>query len=817
MKKQFAKHRIALFTANLVIPVAVVAFAFVWQRASGAALSWTSQSLPLVMLMITFLGGIITATMTLFAQMSQVQEDSVLNRCYWLGMELVLISGTELLRIAGFISPMTLLGLQTILNAMIAFGILEFNGEVSAQNRQTTYVVGISAALFIVLIAGMVPLSNRLITLDQAYFMMTIIREGVIFTLPFTRHFFSKALTPPNLVSESFARLLFAATAIYAGMMLFVFMTSKKALESTGVSGIQMLQASTLMWIPIATYVSRILLLRVHQQKDTSYIAQLPSIQAKRFLLRYAAVETPWAATMGMRTVNYLIDHDPQEASQSKLTSTLTQIRREEIERFFEPILKEKLLYRRSFGNQVFGTVDPEYSIRPCIDVLVLFCCIYLDAIPMIERRLKNLAALFPIIDPDIASAITPRAIEQAHAQMEWLFFFDYDWIDQQIIGNMKQLEYGVYFNKLPVQTRAQLVRHLQDKNRMGNYIWLGEQARNRIIMEAPYLVSIIETFQVQDEQNENFTIYLFRFEELIPRVQKYFNLEENRRNIRDYEMTDEGQKLINMLEVHITQADSVERILEVVGTIGSTQWHGFRERDSALRLVIAAYDKIHEMTFQTINAESKEQIRRKFHAAIDQIGYPGQLLYTAHNLKRSIRMSDRLARICSDPNHKRFVEGWLYLATMDVQKLRTEEAINYLGIISRALESKILRHNPLVLQKSVEGFFNLGRAFKDQAVNSKHLEFMVNQILANMLHAKAGVELCCFFIDAKINLDEVLQRTIPIDQKLMDAFNEYLNAFVKKYGNRSSITSALISRQRMLHFKCETNAPSGGTTPKAS
>ena len=45
------------------------------------------------------------------------------------------------------------------------------------------------------------------------------------------------------------------------------------------------------------------------------------------------------------------------------------------------------------------GAIDPEPAVRPCIDALKMFACLYLDAGPLVERRIKGLVSLLPIVD----------------------------------------------------------------------------------------------------------------------------------------------------------------------------------------------------------------------------------------------------------------------------------------------------------------------------------------------------------------------------------------------------------------------------------
>ena len=61
-------------------------------------------------------------------------------------------------------------------------------------------------------------------------------------------------------------------------------------------------------------------------------------------------------------------------------------------------------------------------------------------------------------------------------------------------------------------------------KELLGNFIWVSKNAWKRLQIESPYMSQIIETLEIEDGSNE--IIYLIKFEQLIPRLQKYYNFE---------------------------------------------------------------------------------------------------------------------------------------------------------------------------------------------------------------------------------------------------------------------------------------------------
>lgn len=338
------------------------------------------------------------------------------------------------------------------------------------------------------------------------------------------------------------------------------------------------------------------------------------------FLLRNKKGNLPWAMTVGMRTANFIIDHDPQGIASSNLTITFAQIRKEEIQKFVEQTLGPQLLSHHTTGNQIYGTIDPEHSTRTCVDVLLLLTCMYIDAIPLVERRLKTLASLLPIIDPKLSKVIYPYNIEEYLSKMEWLFYFDYNWIDQQATQQENKTNYYIHINDISVINRNNILTYLQSNNRTGNFIWIGEKARNRILMEAPYLASIIETWPIpvktdnRSDESETIFVYLIRFEELIPRLQKYYALEEVRRKVRDYDERIETRRLMNMLELQLSNSHNQNTIINILETISNYPLKGFKEKDHALKLIIQCYNKILSLYPKDKNdGELTPQHRNKF------------------------------------------------------------------------------------------------------------------------------------------------------------------------------------------------------------
>ena len=264
-------------------------------------------------------------------------------------------------------------------------------------------------------------------------------------------------------------------------------------------------------WIAAMLYLFKSIEQRQYINNINNVVVSITSKKAKRFFLRQDKPHSRhWAATVGMKTASFVVDHDPKDEATSRLTATLSHIRKEEISKFTRNLLGKRTLHLKSIGNQISGSIDPEDSNRPCVDVLTLFACIYLDVVPMVEKRLKGLVSLFPIIDPELAKRINTQNVIDSHSKMEWLYHFDYNWVDQQLILNGAGTSYGVSIDRFNSMDRNNILNYLQDRNRTGNFIWIGDNARQRLKMEAPYLSSIIEAWPI-DIGGASTIVYFFK------------------------------------------------------------------------------------------------------------------------------------------------------------------------------------------------------------------------------------------------------------------------------------------------------------------
>jgi len=549
-------------------------------------------------------------------------------------------------------------------------------------------------------------------------------------------------------------------------------------------------------WIPLVILGLTMLKQEMSLNQQNSSLSALVSQQAKRFLLMHHGNMRNWSTTVGMRTANFMIDHDPNEDAKSILPSYMVRIRQNQIHLMVRDILGVTVMDERSVANQIFGTLDPENSIRPCTDVLLMFTTVYIDGVPMVESRLKNLVRLFPILDPELSNKISIDTIESSLGKIQWFFHLDFDWVDQHMITTNYRTDYQVSVDNLRIRDRQRILDYLQNQNLMGNFIWVGERARERIIMEAPYLSNIIEAWPIQIRDHEEHpvdsVIFLIKFEHLIPRMQKYFNLEDARKKLKCYEPSIESRRMLNIVELEIQQSKNTRDVNDILSLVNNYPWQGFKEKDIALDLVLMCFDK-----YKEFHGDHNEKSITRFVEAIQNIGYPSQEIHAAHLDKMQIRQALAISKTCLTLHHPRFNEAWLLMATTPTRNYSEDELIVLLGTIDKAISDRSIRKRPVVIKKSSEAFFNVSQELTKEHIDS--INIVANKQLQYLIESNANADHFCFFMDAKIFLESNLKENITLNQDTINLLQQYFTKLYDQLGANSSSVISLSSRWRIL------------------
>jgi hypothetical protein len=730
------------------------------------------------------------------------QNNALAKHCFMVCLFSGMLFGLEVIDSISPINPASRFFLALIPNLALSFYSSVVAWESSGLKR-APFIVWIAPALILAW-AVVSLLYQDLIDVKDSLTVIGFIRS---FSLSFVSMFFYAVLRSSRSdASQPFGKrgaassthwLFLTITAINA-VTVVVFFVGHIIAHSNSFSLITQVPLSNfdITWLPITAFGILQLAALQEDKSMSEMLSRLPSDSARRFLLRHKQENYPWAASTGMRTTSFILDHDPYDQTSSQLTATIGHIRREEINRAIQSVLGNKLLSCSSLGNQIHGTLDPENSIRTTVDLLSLFCAIYLDAAHLIERKLKRLASLFPIVDDNLAKLVSPREIEASQSKLEWLFYFDFVWIDEQVIGKADRISYEVSTADLKFSTRNDILSQLQKENRTGNFIWIGEKARERLLLEAPFLSNIVEEWDVS-LRSHNVTIYLMKFEELIPRIQKYYNLDEVRSALKDYEPTQEGRNFLRFVETKATQVQNMEDVNQVLGSLAGYTYYGFKERDAALQIVISLYERIQKSLPAATPKETVEQIKQRFGEAVHQIGYPGQLIHLANTSKRAIRDVERLFEVCLDTHSPRFNEAWLFLATTDASRYSTTDLRRLLALIQTAITDEAARKQKIVTKKIVEAFFNISQYL--EAIDHDLIKHLLDNIGMYLVEKQGDPETCCLFLDGKIFLERKFETAFPLHAELTQALGMYFGQMYHRLGPKSATISSISTRWKQV------------------
>ena len=517
---------------------------------------------------------------------------------------------------------------------------------------------------------------------------------------------------------------------------------------------------------------------RARQHAELTLSSRLAGPSALRLLHRHISDQNFWATSIGIRTSAFTIDHDPDMTMTTSLPSTLLQIRSEEIFRCVNEVLNGKILHNQPTAQKVYGAIDPELAVRPCVDILKLFSCLYLDAGPLIERRINGLMTLLPIVNPGLAKILHPEQLSTLFKKNQWFFHFDYHWVDQQIINTVGTTRYGVHMDPLSWELRQAMVEHLRRAKGMGNFLWLGRDAQERLIQEAPMLAPIIEPMTLKLSSGEDQLIFVIKFESLVPRLQRYFDLDYTRRVLLDFEPSAESAKLINIFKLQCSQARTPEAMINLVEAIAAYPWRGFKEKDQAIKVVVQAYQYAKEQTEAAIKrgetpGRSINKLNEAINESVETIGYPSQILHRAHMTKVALRDMVQLTKSAAIPGESRFEESWVLLASLDYRRYsRKERELVAKLIMTISTQNSVLEHKS-VQPKLIDAATMLYRAdlhLKDPTCDVHEL---FSAITKGLCKHRPTAETLTLIFDALAFAAQLSGKEVQLNESAQKAFEE--------------------------------------------
>jgi hypothetical protein len=508
-----------------------------------------------------------------------------------------------------------------------------------------------------------------------------------------------------------------------------------------------------------------------HNLNNLLDVSRLTSNSARKFLMRHNQKRDHWSAAVGVKTAFLHIEHDVERILQNNLPATFLRIRSEEMSRIVEILMCDRSILTHSNPEQVTCAVDPEHSIRPCLDALKLCATLYLDAGAILQRRLQGLVALLPIINPGLAAALDAEVAASLLRKTKWFFYFDHLWVDQRILNTPTSSQYGIQYDQLSPEIRMNLINHMNGLHGLGNFIWLSQQAKERITQELPALSNIFTTHEVPTKAGHTHLMFSLKFEELIPRLQRYYALDQFRQQLFDFEPSPDSQKLLNILSLQINNANRVADFQRIIDVIAGFKWKGFREKDLALRLLLSINERMDKLTETRIaSPESRQDIFAKLGASIAVIGYPSQVLNQAHVYKIENRNLEKIKRATLDARHVSHLEAWATLASIDFKKLTEQEFLIARSIIKSVAKRVDLMVSPTIQARMLDCAANL---IKTQSQSGRSIEFdLLLEPINTIIRLNGDFETASLIIDVLNYINKITQKPVELPRNITDYFD---------------------------------------------
>ena len=504
-------------------------------------------------------------------------------------------------------------------------------------------------------------------------------------------------------------------------------------------------------------------------------ISRLTMQSARKLLLRHNQSNDNWAATIGIKTAVITLEHDIDNHLAGSIPANLLRIRNEETSNFVNRLTKNKSLVIQSHSEKIICTIDPELSVRPCVDALNLFATLYLDVGSLLERRMTGLISLLPIVNPGLSEAIKTQIVLSALKQTKWFFYFDFNWVDQSIISSVSSSRYGIDQENLSPEVRVALINQMRQTHAVGNFVWVGKSAHERLLREAPNLASVMEANSFRLNDGRELLIFSIRFEHLVPRLQRYYGLDDVRAEIVDFEPSINAKRLLNILTLQIANASSDVDILRIIEAVASYRWRGFKEKDQALNLLLNIFLKSKHEPNLII------KLTEKLNSAISRVGYPSQIMNQAQIYKLQQRDLIKLRATALDLNNPRFEEAWVTLANLDYTFFSTGDLKIIREILTTVVKRGDMVRKPVVHAKMIDCAVSLIQRTIPEG-DQGDITILL-RIIDAMITAKVGSESLAFAIDTISFINEVTGNKAQLSQNAIKFFDS-LSATQSKSSN---------------------------------
>ena len=478
-----------------------------------------------------------------------------------------------------------------------------------------------------------------------------------------------------------------------------------------------------------------------HDQATLKSLSRFTDRGTKKLFDRYSAKTSEWAATIGTRSSVFTIDHDPTLNLSGKLPASLLAIRDDEIASTLNQLIGDQNLSSTAIAHRIVGVIDPDQSVRPCVDALNLFATLYLDAGALVERRLKSLVELLPIVNPGLAKHVSAKAIGDLLSQNQWFFHFDFNWIDQKIVNTRKSSRHGVMVEPIADDARIAILNQMRKTHGVGNFLWVGKEAHDRLLQEAPNLTTIMEPHQVRIGADREMLLFAIKFEQLVPRLQRYYGLDNVRQKIIDYEPTSEAQRLLRIMTIQIDNARGTPELKKFVESVASYPWRGFKEKDMALKLLQRVFE-LHNLA-----DNPSHPLIPLLQDAATKIGYPSQIMTQAQIKKLELRDLKALRKCAFDQGSGRFDESWALLASMDYSRMSEQESLTIFQLIDEASCVKAIMSQGITPARMIDA--TLGLIRRNEPKSREMSLPLLNSLIIRIARHNPDPEIMMLALDA--------------------------------------------------------------------
>jgi hypothetical protein len=418
---------------------------------------------------------------------------------------------------------------------------------------------------------------------------------------------------------------------------------------------------------------------------------------------------------------------------------------------------------------------------------------IYIDGLSLVERRLKNLVNLLPLLDPDMATSLNTIELESLFSRLQGFFHLDYSWVDQSRDENKSQLD--IRLEHLNARQRQRVLMQLSNSQWLGNFIWVSDAAREQIRLESPYLMNAIERLPIKIEHQSGkiveAAIFLIKYENLIPRLQHYYNFDEIRSRLSPLPMPTETINFVQSIEEDMHNASGFNAYQKLLHEIRNYEWQGFQAKDQALDLVMRTMGYANQLEVAgKIREQDALELKMLARRAIHEIGYPSQDFHIEHLHKIELRQIQELQRICLDRSQARFEEAWLILASLPTKGMDIGLALKILSIIKAATLNIDLKTDSFIVGKAIETFFALARVMPES--NESELVQTLNLLAEILVADRWEPEMLISFLDKKVSLDLFKGHNFHLYDDVLTRWERTVQSYKDEHPNGSSLTLVL-------------------------